>query len=126
MAWRFVRGVSLVAVVLVCVGGLLCSLPTELDVSTALSPAHSPPIDRGADEGYLAVPKEEAWEADKDPVNADWLTRLVLAVSSFFGLSLGWLLTNSQRQGALCSLGVVGDPLASACEDVPFLGVFLL
>jgi hypothetical protein len=83
------------------------------------------PLDRGADEGYLAVARA-AWEADKDPVNADLLTKLVLATFSLCGLSLGWLLTNSQRQGALCFLGIVGPSLASACEGTPFLGVFRL
>jgi hypothetical protein len=123
-AWRFVHGVWLVAAVLVCLGAFLCFLPTELDVSTAPRPAHSPPLDRGADAGYLAMPRAEAEEADKDPVNADLLTMLLLVV--FFGASVGWLLTNSQRQGALCSLGVVGLSLASACEDLPFLGVLQL
>jgi hypothetical protein len=124
-AWRFVRGVWLLATVLVCIGAFLCFLPTELDVSTALGPAHSPPLDQRTDEGYLAV-AQEAEKADKDPVNTELLTMLLLVVSSFFGLSFGWLLTNSQRQGALCSLGVVGPSLTSACEDPPFLGVFRL
>src|SRR5215211_104432 len=122
-ALRFTRGVWLVAAVVVCVGAFLCFLPTELDVCTAFTPAHSPPLDRGADEGYLAVLQEEAGEAEEDPVNANLLTMLVLAISSFFGLSFGWLLTNTQRQGALCSLGVVGPSLASACEELPFLGM---
>jgi hypothetical protein len=65
-------------------------------------------------------------EADKDLVNADLLTMLVAGLYFFFGLSFGWMLTNSRRQRALCSLGVVGDPLASACEDPPFLGVLRL
>jgi len=123
----FVRGVSLVAAVLLCVGAFLCFLPTELDVCTVLMPADSPPLDRGADEGYLAAAQEEAWEADKDPVNAELLTMLVLGVFSFFGLSFGWLLATSQKQGALCSsLDVVSPSLASACEDLPFLGVLRL
>jgi hypothetical protein len=124
-AWRFVRGVWLVAAVLICVGAFLCFLPTELHVSSPLTPAHSPPLDQGTDEGYLAV-AQEAEKADKDPVNADLLTMVVLAVSSFFGLSFGWLLTNSQRQRALCSLGLVGPSLAIACEELPLLGVFRL
>ena len=124
-AWRCARGVSLVAAVLLCVGALLCLLPTELDISAALTPADSTPLDQGADEGYLAVPQEEAQEAEKEPVNADLLTMLLLV--AFFGLSVGWLLTNSQRQGALCSSwGVVRPSLASVCEDLPFLGVFRL
>jgi len=108
-AWRFVRGVWPVAAVVVCVGAFLCYLPTELDVSTALTPAHSPPIDRRAEEGYFAVFQEEAREADKDLVHADLLTILFLVV--FFGLGIGWLLTNSQKERALCSLGVVGQRL---------------
>jgi hypothetical protein len=122
-AWRFVRGVWLLAAMLVCVGAFLCFLPTELEVCTVLRAADSPPLDRGTDEGYLAVLQEEAGEADKDPVNADLLTTVVLAVSSFFGLSLGWLLTDTQRRRALCSLGVVGPSLGRAYEELPFLGV---
>jgi hypothetical protein len=93
---------------------------------------HSPhagtlaPLDRGADEAYLAVAQEEAEKADKDPVNADLLTMLVLAISSFFGLIFGFVLANTQKQEALCSSGVVGPSLASACEELPFLGVFRL
>jgi len=66
-------------------------------------------------------------EADEDPVNAGLLTMLFLA-ASFFGASVGWLLTNAQGQGALCfsSLGV-GEVLGRAREDyLPFLGVFRL
>ena len=128
---RFTRGVWLVAAVVVCVGAFLCLLPSELHVSspltpasTALMPAHSPPLDRGADEAYLAVAQEEAGVADKDPVNADLLTILLLVV--FFGLSFGFVLANTQKQEALCSSGVVGPSLASACEKLPFLGVFRL
>jgi hypothetical protein len=120
--WRFARGVSLVAAVLLCVGAFLCLLRTELDVFTALTPAHSPALARGADGRYLAGSQEEAEKTAKGPVNADLLTMLLLAIPSFFGLSVGWLLTNTQRQGALCSLGVVGPSLASACEDLSFLG----
>src|SRR5918995_779063 len=124
-AWRCARGVSLVAAVLLCVGAFLCLLPAELEGSTALTPADSPPLDQGADEGYLAVPQEEAQEAEKGPVNAELLTMLLLVV--FFGASVGWPLTNSQGQGALCSsLGVVGPSLAGTREDLPFLGVFRL
>jgi hypothetical protein len=64
--------------------------------------------------------------ADKVPMNAELLTMLLPAVCSFFRLSLEWLLTNSQRQGALCSWGVVDSSLTIACEDVPFLGVLRL
>jgi hypothetical protein len=122
--WRSTRGVWLVAAVVVCVGAFLCFLPTELDVSPALRAADSHPLDRGADQSYLVVAQEEAEQADKDPVNADLLTMLLLTVC--FGLSVGWLLRNTQRQGALCSSGAVDSSLASAREDLPFLGVFRL
>jgi hypothetical protein len=59
-------------------------------------------------------------------VNADLLTRLVLGLYFFFGSSFGLLLTNSRRQGSLCSWGVVGDPSASACEELPYLGALRL
>jgi hypothetical protein len=124
-AWRFVRGVWLLAAVVICIGAFLSFVPTGLDVSSTLRAAHSHPLDRGADEGYLAIPQEAA-EEDKAPVNADLLTILVLAVSSFFGLRFGWQLSNPQRQRASCSLGVVGPSLASACEELPFLGVLRL
>jgi hypothetical protein len=128
-AWRFVRGLWLVAAVLVCLGALLlCLLPTELDVSTAFRLADSPLLDRGAQEGYLAVLQEgeEAWEAEKVAVNADLLRMVVLALWSLFGLSCGWLLSNTQGQGTLCSLGVVGRSLAGGGYELPFLGVLRL
>jgi len=127
-AWRFVCGVWLVAAVLVCVGALLCLLLTELDVSTALRLADSSPLDRGAQDGYLAVLREgeEAWEAEKVAVNADLLRMVVLALWSLFGLSFGWLLSNTQGQGTLCSLGVVGRWLAGGGKELPFLGVLRL
>jgi hypothetical protein len=59
-AWRFVRGGWLVAAVVVCVGAAFCLLPTQFDVSTAFMPSDSPPLDRGADEGYPAVLHEES------------------------------------------------------------------
>ena len=121
-AGRFTGGGLLVAAVLLCIGAFLGFVPTELGVSKALRPTHSHPLDRGADEGYLAVTQEEAEKADKAPVNADLLTMLVLTVSSYFGV----MLTNTPRQGAWCSLGVVGEPLASACKELTFLGVFRL
>jgi hypothetical protein len=60
-ARRFTRGMSLLAAVVVCLGAFLCFVPTELEVCTALRAAHSYPLDRGVDEGYLAVAQEEAW-----------------------------------------------------------------
>jgi hypothetical protein len=76
------------------------------------------------DETYLVAPAEEAEGGEKSPLNAELLTMLLLALS--FGLSVGWLLRNAQRQGALCSLAVVHPSFATTCEDLPFLGVFRL
>lgn len=59
-------------------------------------------------------------------MNADLLTMLVAGLYLFFELRFGWVLTNSWRQGSLRSSGVVGPSLASACEDLPFLGVLRL
>ena len=137
MSWRFARGVSRVAAALLCLGVLLSllSLPTtESAVSTALAMANVAHTDQGAngnapplDGTYPFALAEEPEDPVKRPVNAELLTLLLLAVSSFFGLSIGWLLTNTQRQGVNCSFfGVVGGSLASACEDRPFLGVFRL
>src|SRR5919107_2821549 len=117
-AGRFTGGGLLVAAVLLCLGAFLCFVPTELGVSKALRPAHSHPLDRGADEGYLAVTQEEAEKADKAPVNAGLLTMLLLA-AAFLGASVvGWLRTNAQGQGALSfsSLGV-GEVLGRAREE---------
>jgi hypothetical protein len=126
--WRYARGTSLLAVVMVCcVGAFLCLLPTELDASAALTTPHLLSPDQGANQGYLAVPQEEAGDADGRPVNADLLSVLLFVVC--FGVSVGWLLTNAQGQGALCfsSVGVVGEVLGRAREDyLPFLGVFRL
>ena len=126
-AWRFARSVSLLAAVLVCLGAFLWFVPTELEICTALGPAHSHPLDRGVDEGYLAVAQEEeALGADKIGANADLLTMVVLGLC--FGLSFGWVLTNTQRQEAMSSLGevVVGRTFASACEELSFPGVLRL
>lgn len=126
-AWSFARGVWLPAAVVVCLGALLCLLPTELEVSTAFRPADSPPLELGAQEGYLAVLQEEGvWEAEQVPANAELLTMVVLALCSLFGLSFGLLLSNYQGQEALCSLGIVGRSLASACKELAFLGVLRL
>ena len=114
-AWRFVRGVWLVSAVVVCFGAFLCFLPTELAVSTALTPAHSPPLDRATDDGYLAVSQEEAGRAHKDPVHADLLTMLVLAVSSFFGSERRMAAHQHSVAGGIVVLGrrwsVVGQRL---------------
>ncbi len=106
---------SVVAAFLLCLS--LLSLPaSESEGSSA-----APPLDETS---LILAP---VVEAEKVPVNADLLTMLFLA-ASFFGASVGWLLTNAQGQGALCSsLGVVGEASSSAREDyLPFLGVFRL
>jgi hypothetical protein len=128
--WRFARGVWLGAAVLLCLGVLLLPLPaTGSEVPSALVMANLPRVDQGAnghplDGTYLIMPAEEAEDADKDPLNASLLTMLLLSAS--FGATVGWLLTNTQRQGAFCSLGVVHPSLVTSLEDKSFLGVFRL
>jgi hypothetical protein len=135
-AWRFLSGGSVVVAVLLCLGfGLtLLSLPARgsqnpsaLAMANVQSVAQWP--NRGApplDGTYY--PFALAEEADKEPVNAGLLTMLLLA-ASFFGASIGWLLSNAKGQGALCfsSLAVVSEVLGSVREDyLPFLVVFRL
>ena len=107
---------SVVAAFLLCLS--LLSLPaSESERSSA-----APPLDGTS---LILAP---VVEAEKVPVNADLLTMLFLA-ASFFGASVGWLLTNAQGQRALCfsSVGVVGEVLGHARQDyLPFLGVFRL
>jgi hypothetical protein len=124
-----------VAVLLLCLGVRL-SLPVSgSEGPSALGMTNVLHVDQGAN-GYAPpldgnslffAPAEEAKETDEHPVNAGLLTMLSLT-ASFIGASVGWLLNNAQRQGALCSsLGVVGEVLGSAREDyLPFLGVFRL
>src|SRR4029450_6307503 len=107
------------------------SLAPGSDVPSAVTLADLPSVELLAngngyplDETNLVAPGEEAKDADKDPLNAELLTTLLLTLC--FGAIVGWLLRNAQRQGALCSFAVVGPSLASACEDLPFLGVFRL
>jgi hypothetical protein len=136
-ACRFPRGVSVVvAVVLLClvVCLTLLSLPDRgsQEDPSALGMANMLSVDQVAirdatplDGSYS--PFALADEADEGPVNAGFLTMLLLA-ASFFGASVGWLLTNAQGQGALCfsSLGS-GEVLGSTRVDyLPFLGVFRL
>lgn len=136
-AWRFLRGGSvIVAVLLLCLGFslTLLSLPAKGSQDpSAFGMANVLPADQGANreapplEGTY-YPFALAEEADKEPVNAGLLSMLLLA-ASFFGASIGWLLTNAQGQGALClcSLGVVGEVLGLARDGyLPFLGVFRL
>ena len=124
------------AVLLLCLGfGLtLLSLPARgsqdpstLGMNNVQSVDHGPNRDAPPLDGTY-YPFALAEEADMEPVNAGLLTMLLLA-ASFFGASVGWLLTNAQGQGALCfsSVGVVGEVLGRTREDyLPFLGVFRL
>src|SRR5215207_5146854 len=126
------RFVSVTVALLLCLGIFLLPLPASgSEVPSALAMANLPSLDLATngnphpqDGTYLVAPAEETEEADKYPLNAELLTMLLLALS--FGLSVGWLLTNAQRQGALCSLAGVRSSFATICEDLPFLGVFRL
>ena len=126
------RGVSLVVAFLLCHGVFLQpSLVTGSEVPSAVNMADLPSVELLAngngfplDGTNFVAPVVEAEDAEKDPLNAELLTMLLLTAS--FGAIVGWLLTIAQRQGALCSFAVVGPSLASACEDLPFLGVFRL
>jgi hypothetical protein len=131
--FRYVaRRVSLVVAFLMCLGVFLLPLSaTGSEVPSALAMANLARADletngkgQTLDGTYVVMPGEEAEDADKHPLNAELLTMLVLTIS--FGLSVGWLLRNAQRQQALCSLAVVGQSLVTTCEDLPFLGVFRL
>jgi hypothetical protein len=129
------------AVLLLCLGVCLTllSLPASgsQEDPSALGMTNVLPVDQGASRNAPPLdgtyspfaPFALAEEADEGPVNAGLLTMLFLLAASFFGASVGWLLTNAQRQGALCfsSLGDGGEVLGSAREDyLPFLGVFRL
>jgi hypothetical protein len=131
--FRYVaRGGSLVVAFLVYLGVFfLPLLATDSEAPSALAMANMPRLDQATNgnshllEGtYLVAPGEEAEDGEKSPLNAELLTMLLLALS--FGLSVGWLLRNAQRQGALCSLAGVHPSFATICEDLPFLGVFRL
>jgi hypothetical protein len=131
--FRFVaRGVSLVVAFLLCLGVFLLPLPaTDSEVPSALAMANSPRVHlemngngQLLDGTYLVALAEEAEDAEKDPLKSELLTMLLLTLC--FGLSVGWLLRNAQRQGALCSFAVVHPSFATTCEDLPSLGVFRL
>jgi len=81
---------------------------------------NAPPLD-GI---YVVAFGEEAENGAKSPLKAELLTMLLLTLC--FGLSVGWLLRNALRQGALRSLAVVHPLFAAICEDLTFLGVFRL
>jgi len=124
----------LAGVMLCCFGVFSISLPhTAPHVSTALAGANVEHVDRAAnapaplpDGSYPLTPAEEVQEADRHPVNAYLLTMQVLACS--FGSSVLMVaLTNSWRQGAICSW--MGDDrgwLAVTHEERSLLGVFRL
>ena len=131
--FRYVaRGGSLVVAFLMCLGVFFLPLPaTDSEVPSVLAMANLPSLDletngnpQPLEETYLVAPAEEAEDGERSPLNAELLTMLLLALS--FGLSVGWLLRNAQRQGALCSLAVVHPSFATTCEDLPSLGVFRL
>ncbi len=124
---------SVVVAIMVCLGFLLSLPVSRNEGSSALGMANvllvgqgtnGPPLDGTY---YPFALAEEVTKTEKDPVNAGLLTMLFLA-TSFFGMITGWLLTNAQGQGALCSsLGVVGGSPSRARGDyLPFLGVFRL
>lgn len=123
---------SVVVALLVCLGIFLLPLRASgSEVPSALAMANSPGLDLETDgnghlqeETYLVAPAEETEEAHKYPLKAELLRMLLLALC--FGLSVGWLLRNAQRQGALCSSAGVRSWFATICEDLPFLGVFRL
>ena len=123
---------SLVVAFLLCLGVFLLPLPaTGSEVPSALAMANMPSLDLATNgngyplEGtYLVAPGEETEDEEKYPLNAELLTMLLLTLC--FGLSVGWLLRNAQRQGPLCSLAAVHPSFATTCEDLPFLGVFRL
>jgi hypothetical protein len=137
-ARRFARGVSLVAAVLLCLGLFLLPLTaTGFEVPSALAMANSPRVDQEANgNGYplngpylVVVSAEEAQDADKDPLNADLLSALLLVVC--FGAIVGWLLASGRGQRAFHFVGLDHRPslvtaAALLSEDRSFLGVFRL
>ena len=124
------------AILLLCLGFSLTSLSLPAGGSqdpSALGMANVLPVDQVANGNAPPLdgtyyPFALADESDEGPVNAGFLSMLLLA-ASFFGASVvGWLLPKAQGQGALCfsSFGV-GEVLSRAREDyAPFLGVFRL
>ncbi len=127
-SWRYARGTSLLAmIILLCAGAFLSLLPTELDVSAALTTTHSPHLDKGMNEAYLAVPQEEADDANGSPVNADLLSALLLVVFCL-GAIFRRLLANGRGQGAFRFVGLDHHrwSFVSALEDRSFLEVFRL
>jgi hypothetical protein len=131
--FRYVAGFgSLVVAFLVYLGVFLLPLPaTGSEVPSALATANLSRVDQATngtgqllDGTYLVALGDEAEDGEKHPLKAELLTMLLLTL--YFGLSVGWLLRNAQRQGALSSLAFVDPSFATMCEDLPSLGVFRL
>ena len=126
------RGVSLVVAFVVCFGVFVLPLPASgSEVPSGLDMANLPRFDLETngngqllDGTYLVALGEEAEDGEKSPLKAELLTMLLLTLC--FGLSVGWLLRNAQRQGALSSFAVVHPSFATTCEDLPSLGVLRL
>jgi hypothetical protein len=126
------RGVSLVVAFVVCFGVFVLPLPASgSEVPSGLDMANLPRFDLETngngqllDGTYLVALGEEAEDGEKSPLKAELLTMLLLTL--YFGLRVGWLLRNAQRQGALSSFAVVHPSFATTCEDLPSLGVFRL
>ena len=123
---------SLVVGFLAYLGVFFLPLPaTGSEVPSALAIANFSRVDQATngngqllDGTYLVALGDEVEDGEKSPLKSELLTMLLLTL--YFGLSVGWLLRNAHRQGALCYSGAVGSSLASACEDLPSLGVFRL
>jgi hypothetical protein len=138
---RFILLLLLAGFMLCCLG-LLLSLPLAAPhvsevpgVSSALAGVNVGHLHRGANApaplakaSYPLTPAEEVHRTDKAPVNAYFLTMVVLALS--FGASVLLMATNDsrRRRAASCLWGVQEDHpwLAVAHEGRSFLGVFRL
>jgi len=122
--------ILLIGLMLSCLGVCLSLPATGSDVPSAfIAVVDVAQVDRDAnapvpDGSYLLTRAEDVEKTDERPVNAELLTILLLACS--FGASVGWLLTNARKRGAICSSGVDLPSLATAPEEPSFLGVFRL
>ena len=132
------RGVLFLLAVLTlfCLGILLCLLATTVsevpfgaagaDVGHVDGEALAPLAGYGS---HPLTPAEEAKGTDERPVNASFLSMLVLAGASL-GISFLWLSkTSALRRGAIrpsWDAGGDGRWSAGAHDGLSFLGVFLL
>jgi hypothetical protein len=129
------RPVRILAGVVLCCLGLLLSLPqTTSDAPSALAGVNVGHMDRGAaasttvpDGSYPLATAEELQETDKGPVNASFLTMLLLALV-YFGACVGWLLMrNALSHGVMCCSLVDDRSWLAVAHEGPFLlGVFRL